>query len=141
VFIITKAQEKVGTDLLGWHFTINIEKSRFVKEKSKFSFLVKYEGGVGRWSGLIDLATEAGMLVKTRKRSYVYNLINPETGEIGEEDYSEADTNTSKFWMPILTNDTFQKFIENKYCTGTGSLVGIDEEDVLEEIYKEEISE
>jgi len=40
IFIITKAQEKTGTELAGFKFTINIEKSRYVREKAKLPFTV-----------------------------------------------------------------------------------------------------
>jgi hypothetical protein len=39
-FIIGKSQEKDGTELAGWNFTLNVEKSRFVREKSKLTFRV-----------------------------------------------------------------------------------------------------
>ena len=64
VFIIGRAQEKDGTDLTGYTFTINIEKSRFVKEKSKLKFTVKFNGGIDKWSGLLDLALESGHVLK-----------------------------------------------------------------------------
>jgi hypothetical protein len=41
-FIIGKAQEKDGTDLAGWNFTLNVEKSRYVREKSKLTFQVHW---------------------------------------------------------------------------------------------------
>jgi RecA/RadA recombinase len=46
VFIVTKAQEKDGKELSGWNFTINIEKSRYVREKAKLPFQVLYDSGI-----------------------------------------------------------------------------------------------
>ncbi len=64
VFIIGKAQEKDGKDLEGFKFTINIEKSRYVKEKSKLPFKVMFDSGISKWSALFDLALESGHLAK-----------------------------------------------------------------------------
>ena len=89
VFIIGKQQEKDSSGLIGWNFVINIEKSRFVKEKSKLTFTVTYKGGINRWSGLLDLADEGDFITKTRKRGYVYNRVDPETGEVDSQDYTE----------------------------------------------------
>ena len=66
VFIIGKAQEKDGTELVGWNFTINIEKSRYTKEKSKFPFLVTYKGGISKYTGLMDLALESENVIKPK---------------------------------------------------------------------------
>jgi RecA/RadA recombinase len=35
IFIVGRSQEKDGTEITGWNFTLNIEKSRFVKETEK----------------------------------------------------------------------------------------------------------
>ena len=64
VFVITKAQDKDGKDLMGYNFTINIEKSRFVREKSKFPFNARFDAGINKWSGLLDIATDGGFVVK-----------------------------------------------------------------------------
>lgn len=128
-FIITKSQDKDADGLQGWNFNITIEKSRYVREKAKLSFNVRYDKGINKWSGLLDLATEAGMVEKVRKRSYVYHYIDPITGEIDPTDYSEADTNTSTFWNRYLTNDKFKQFVEDKYSLN-GQLM-MNEEDNL----------
>lgn len=130
VFIIGKSQEKTGTEIVGWNFTINIEKSRFVKEKSKFPFLVKYEGGISKWSGLLDLALEQGAVIKPKNGWY--QRIDLNTGEIEEKSYREAQTNTKDFWLPILAHKDFRDFVERKYSVGTGSLLEDDQEDAKE---------
>ena len=48
IFIISKAQEKDGDELAGWKFTINIEKSRYVKER-KFMKVIKTNYRTDRW--------------------------------------------------------------------------------------------
>lgn len=115
VFIISKAQEKAKDDTLaGWKFTINIEKSRYVREKSKLPFTVLYGSGIQRWSALFDLALEAGFLIKPKVGWY--QLIDPETGEVSEKNYREAEVQANDEFFERLTHTkAFKEFIEKKY--------------------------
>ena len=45
IFIIGRQQEKDGTEIVGYNFIINVEKSRYVKEKSKIPISVSFDGG------------------------------------------------------------------------------------------------
>jgi RecA/RadA recombinase len=125
VFIIGKSQEKDGTDLVGWNFTINIEKSRFVREKSKFPFLVTFEGGIQKYSGLMDIALEGGFVTKPSNGWFA--KVNRETGEIGDKKRM-ADTLNGEFWDSILTNAEFKEYVKSKFAISYGSLL---EEDVV----------
>lgn len=107
VWIIGKSQEKDGTDVVGWNFTINVEKSRFVKEKSKLTFTVTYSGGLNRWSGLMDEALESGHCIKPSQGWY------SKPGD--DKKYRLSDTETKDFWIPILMDKSFREFIKNKY--------------------------
>jgi hypothetical protein len=60
IFILGRQQEKDGTEIIGYNFIINVEKSRYVREKSKIPVCVKFEGGLSLWSGLLDMALESG---------------------------------------------------------------------------------
>jgi len=121
IFIIGRQQEKEGTEIVGYNFIINVEKSRYVKEKSKIPVSVTYEGGISKWSGLLDLALESGHVVKPSNGWY--SKVDPTTGEVEDKKYREADTNTKEFWMSILMDKTFSEFIEKKYCMSSGDLV------------------
>ena len=46
IWIIGRRQVKKGTEIQGYDFIINVEKSRFVKEKSKIPISVTWEGGI-----------------------------------------------------------------------------------------------
>lgn len=113
IFFITRSQEKDGTEVVGYHFTINIEKSRTVKEKSKMKFMVKFDGGINKWSGLLDIALESGHVIKP-KVGY-YSRVNLDTGEIEETSCREAKTNNKDFWIPILQDKRFHEFVKNKF--------------------------
>lgn len=138
IFFISKAQEKDGTDLTGWTFTINIEKSRYVREKSKFPFTVTFEGGINKWSGLLDIALDLGYVKKPSNGWY--SRVDMETGEIEEKKFREKDTNTADFWKPILMNKKFQEDVKAKFMVSNAKLLSEDstiDEDVNELMSKE----
>lgn len=125
VFFIGKQQDKEGTELVGYNFIINVEKSRYVREKSKIPISVTFEGGVSRWSGLIDMAVESGYVIKPSNGWY--QRVDKETGEIEAKKFRFKDTENKEFWMPVLLNKGFQKWISDTYQVSTGVLINDDE--------------
>lgn len=126
ILIVTKSQEKEGTELSGWNFNINVHKSRFVKEKAKLTFQVMYETGINRWSGLLDLAVESGDLVKPSNGWY--QLVDDRTGEVLGPKMRGADTQSDTVLGKIVKREKFKQFIIDKYRL-TGSLMKEEEED------------
>jgi RecA/RadA recombinase len=112
IFILGRQQEKDGTEITGYNFIINVEKSRYVKEKSKIPVNVSFDGGINKWSGLLDLALESKHVIKPSNGWY--SKVD-ENGEIEDKKYREKDTNSSEFWLPILKQKSFRDFVENKY--------------------------
>lgn len=126
VWVIGRQQEKDGTEIAGYHFIINIEKSRYVKEKSKIPITISWEGGINRWSGLFDVALEGGYIVKPKNGWYA--VVDRETGEIKEPNMRAKDiVNNKTFWMDMLKNTDFTKFIEKKYKVTSASIIEDDE--------------
>ena len=121
VIIFGKSQEKDGGELAGWTFTMNIEKSRRVKEKSKFPFTVMYEGGIQKWSGMLDIAMELGFVKKPSNGWY--SRVDPDTGEIEDKKFREKDTHTNEFWGELMKNETFCEAITKRYMVGSSSLL------------------
>ena len=134
-FIITKSQDKDTSGLVGWNFTINIEKSRYVREKSKLIFNVNYKNGINKWSGLLELALESGHVIKPKNGWY--QKVNMETGEIGEKSFREKDTNSGDFWNPILEALSFKQFVCDKYALSSSSLKDEDSSEVYEDLDEE----
>jgi len=129
IWIIGRQQEKTGGEITGYNFIINIEKSRFVREKSKVPITVSFDGGIQRYSGLLEIALEGNFVAKPAAGWYA--KVNQETGEIASEKYREADTGTKEFWADILKSKKFKDFIKQKYSIAYGSILG--ENEVLEE--------
>jgi RecA/RadA recombinase len=133
IFILGRQQEKDGTELTGYNFIINVEKSRYVKEKSKIPVSVSFDGGLSKWSGLLDVALESGHVIKPSNGWY--QKVNKETGEIDEKKYRIKDTDSKEFWMPILLSKSFNDFVKNKYSLAMSDMVKSDDLDkALEEL-------
>lgn len=116
IFVITKAQEKTGTEVTGYRFTLNVHKSRFVKEKSKFPFSVDMDSGINKYSSLIENAIESGHIVKPSQGWY--SKVNTTTGEIEDKKYRLADTHNIEFWQSILKDESFISWVKNRYQYG-----------------------
>ena len=124
IFIIGRSQEKDGTEVVGWNFTLNIEKSRFVKEKSKLTFQVLYDGGIDKYSGILELALESGHFVKSGNR---YQIVDFSTGELKEEKIWGKDLGPKEY-EPLLKDKKFLEFVANKFTLRAKSKEIIEEQ-------------
>ena len=129
IFIIGRQQEKEGTEIVGYNFIINVEKSRYVKEKSKIPVSVSFDGGISKWSGLLDLALESNHVVKPSNGWY--SKVD-EDGVVEEKKYRIKDTDTKDFWLPILKQKSFRDFVESKYMIATGDIMHEEVEETFE---------
>jgi hypothetical protein len=127
IWILGRQQEKDADGISGYHFVINIEKSRYVKEKSKIPITVNFEGGINRWSGLLDVAVDANYIAKPKAGWYA--VVNRETGELEQPNMRASDiVDNKEFWTKMFKETDFSKYIENRYKIGLGSILE-DEED------------
>ena len=121
IYILGRQQEKDGTEIVGYNFIINVEKSRYVKEKSKIPISVSFEGGINKYSGILDIALEGNFVTKPANGWYA--KVDRATGEIGEKKRM-ADTQTADFMEPLLADDEFKTFVREKYAIAFGSIMG-----------------
>jgi len=123
IWIVGRQQEKDGQEIKGYHFVINIEKSRHVREKSKIPITVTFEGGISKWSGLLDVAEQGGFIRKPKMGWY--EPINPETGEVLSEKMFRAKEiiNDKDFWMMMFEKTDLKEFIHNKYSMEASGLI------------------
>ena len=127
IWILGRQQDKDGGEINGYHFIINVEKSRYVKEKSKIPITVSYEGGIKKWSGLLDLAIDGGYVVKPSNGWY--QLVDRSTGEVTGTKMRAADIEDNDvIWKTILTATDFSEFIKKKYSLVSGALSKDEEE-------------
>ena len=126
IFFMGRRQNKKGTEVQGYDFIINVEKSRFVKEKSRIPISVSWDAGVNTYSGLLDIALIGGQVVKPSNGWYA--PVDQATGEVGTK-VREKDTLTAEFWQPIFDNTNFKEFVKSSYQIG-GNLATIEEIDI-----------
>lgn len=129
IWILGRQQEKDGTEIKGYNFIINVEKSRYVKEKAKVPITVSFEGGINKWSGLLDIALDGNFVSKPSPGWY--SKVNQETGEVETQRCRFNDTQNKEFWSDILKSEKFQNYIQQRYQIAYGNIMG--ETSVLEE--------
>jgi RecA/RadA recombinase len=124
IWIIGRRQNKKGTEITGYDFVVNIEKSRYVKEKAKIPISVSWEGGIEKYSGLLEVAMAGGYVAKPKAGWYA--RVNQETGEIEDKNFREAQTLEADFWQPILTGTDFAESVKKMFTIGYKSDVNMD---------------
>jgi RecA/RadA recombinase len=134
IFILGRQQEKEGTEIVGYNFIINVEKSRYTKEKSKIPIAVSFDGGIQKYSGLVDIGIDGGFISKPSPGWYA--KVDQETGEVGDKVRFDA-TQTDEFMLPLLKSAKFKEYVNQKYGIAYGNIMG--ENPILEEIADEQV--
>ena len=121
IWILGRRQNKKGTEITGYDFVINVEKSRYVKEKSKIPISVSWEGGIETYSGLLEVAMAGGYVAKPSNGWYC--RVDRETGEMVDPKVREAGTLEADFWAPIFADTDFKEFVKKQFTIGYKSEV------------------
>lgn len=129
VFIIGRRQVKNEgeSQIQGWEFVLNIEKSRCIREKSAIPFTVTYEGGIEKYSGLLEIARVAGFVVSEKKGWYTRPSVP------SDRNWRRKETMSEDFWGPLLEDPSFNDAIHNMYKLGSPSKLTDDLIEVLVE--------
>lgn len=112
ILFVGKSQEKDSDGIQGYNFNLTIEKSRFVKEKSKIPVTVRYDSGIDKFSGLLDLAVEGGYAEKSGN-----GFIRPHIENDPKFYFKKAtQKEIGEWWKEVLVSTDFKQFIESKYA-------------------------
>lgn len=117
IWIIGRQQDKDADGLNGYNFIINVEKSRFVREKSKIPINVTFEGGVQKYSGLLDVAIELGYVIKPSQG--FYQSFDPATKKELSGKLRADATNDAEFWDNVFGKTDFAEALRKRYQLGT----------------------
>lgn len=143
IWIVGRQQGEKDKDksVLGYNFTIRAEKSRFVKEGSKFNVSVTFENGINKWSGLWELGEEFGYIKPSKipGKSQGYVLI------AGSEEPTDKDAAmmSASTYKPLLESKEFQDFVREKYqLPQDGQMIALDIEvdPSTGEVFEEEVA-
>jgi hypothetical protein len=127
IWILGRQQDKDADGIQGYHFVINVEKSRYVREKSKIPITVSYEGGINRWSGLLDVALDGGYIVKPKNGWYA--VVDRESGEVKQPSMRASDiVDNKEFWLTMFKETDFAKYIKETYSISHGAIMEDNEE-------------
>jgi RecA/RadA recombinase len=126
IYILGRQQDKDGTELSGYKFIINVEKSRYSKEKSKIPVEVSFDRGVEKYSGILEMALESGDVVKPKNGWY--QLVDRSTGELIGKSYREAETKSKEFLGVVLQRQEFKDWVKKTYQLAHTSIMA--DEDV-----------
>lgn len=138
IFIIGKRQDKVAGELQGNEFVINIDKSRFVREKEKISITVSFKNGIMKWSGLFDVALEGGYIQCPAKGWYIAHDPKTKTDLI-ENKIRRSDTDKKSFWDMVFEKTDFKDYIKSRYMVSSNAL--LNEQETEDEIHEKDIVE
>lgn len=118
--IVKRQQEKQGKEVIGYNFNLVVDKSRFVREKSKVPISVTFEGGINQFGGLLDIAIEGGYVLKPKVGWYTRS----ESIVSEDKNWRQKDTECVDFWKPIFSNSDFKEYVKRKYKLSNRTLIG-----------------
>lgn len=133
IFIMGKRQVKEGTELTGFEFVLNTDKSRCIKEKSSLPITVTFSGGISKYSGLLDIAVAVGHVVRPNNRSYVRPFVLDDRGLPETRLWKRTELDSDEFWEPILNNPDFDREVSKLYSIYNPSTFTIEQEDAKPE--------
>ncbi len=128
-------------NILGKVVTIGVRKGRGAKEFLKTKYLIRHDGGIDPFFGLLDEAIDCGVVYKPKPGYYsrVDYDVDKSTGEVTKM-WKEAELYCGAFWVPIYKDKKFQEYVEEKFSFLNTTLISA-QHNVLDMISgKEELS-
>lgn len=118
IFFVTRSQVKdEEKTLTGWNFNYSIMKSRTVKEKSKFTIEVLYNGGINVNSSLFDLAMDSGFIIAPKQGWYQITL----PGMVTDKSVRKKDIEANQtFFDNLIKNKDFKEYVHKRYALSAG---------------------
>ena len=114
VLATSKAKAKAtqsDTEIIGADILAHTRKSRFCKENSKLRYLIKYDGGIHPFYGILGDALEGGYIDKPTVGYYTRPCVP------GDRKWREREIweKSAEFWGPVLKETDIAKYFEMKY--------------------------
>lgn len=128
IWIVTRSKIKDGTDLAGWSFNIGIMKSRKVKENARIPIEVLYDGGINKYSGILEVARATGHVESPSKGWYSRTFIED------DKKWRKAEMDND-FFKSIVENEDFKKAVNKMYSLSSGNMF---DEKKIEEVLEDE---
>lgn len=109
VWIITSSVNREDKELVGFNFTIGIQKSRYLKQGTRIPITVSFDEGIDKWSGMLDMAIDSGLIIRPTKQSYALAARPDETFKRKELEGND------EFFEYLLNKTEFPDWIKKEY--------------------------
>ena len=129
IWIVGKSQVKEGEEKVGSTFTINIEKSRFVKEGSKIPIVVRWDSGIANYSRFAELAKEFG-IVQDGRRGKSFTLQYTKIDGTTIDTLLKRNDEDEVFWETVLKETDLAYKIEKYYSIPTPKPISDTNDDI-----------
>ncbi len=120
----SKVRSADKKELLGFDFNIRFVKSRYCKEGAMIPITVKYDSGIYKWSGLLDVARLLGFVDMRGKGRYCLSAAGG--GDEDSKSYTKNEMFEGKadgMFESLIENEAFQIALKAKYSIETGAMV------------------
>jgi hypothetical protein len=114
ILTLSKAKDRDATtnEVTGVIITATATKSRFTKENSKVKCLIRFDGGLDRYFGMLELAEEAGVFKKVSTR---YEL------EDGTKLFGKNIMENPEKYFTSDVLERINDYVKRKFCYGSGT--------------------
>lgn len=130
IWILGRRQDKDGKELNGYSYVINVDKSRFVREKTQIFIDISFDSGLFKWSGLFDIALKHGSIEEVTNGWY---RIKGTDSKVRKADLLNDDS----VWENLLKDESFKQYIEasfkldgSKLLTDSGETKELENEEI-----------
>ena len=116
IWLIRKSRIKDGKSLNGHIFKINMHKSRRIREGVALPIEVMFDGGIQKYSGLLEFGRAAGWIDMPSKGWYSRKKYDEkEDGTVAKHRAAHMDAD---FWEPLLADPEFCRDVEALFKLG-----------------------
>ena len=128
IAFLSKKKQRDGTEVVGNIIKVKMQKSRLSKENKEVEVLLKYDTGLDRYYGLIDIGLESGDLKKSGNRIELPN---------GSKHYAkEIYSNPEKYFSSTLM-ENLESYVKIAFSYGFENENESEESVNVDEIPKE----
>lgn len=110
IYVVSRRQQKDGSEVTGFEFVVKVEKSRYVRERAEVPIRVSFEEGIDRWGSLFDVACHVGYIVPSSSKGF-YELAHARE----QSKFRASKAQTEEFWREHLDNPEFIQLVEKGY--------------------------
>ncbi len=126
----SKAKSKDGDEISGALITAVNKKGRLAIENSKLKYLIKFNGGIHPYYGILEDALEGEYVVKPNQGWYTRPCVADDKKWREKEIWEKS----AEFWDVIIQTTDFSKYIEKKYSFKHNYIISDDVMNIEEDV-------